>query len=261
MMATLGNGRQACIILEDESFSKNFTLGKGRPQGDPPSPIQYNLAEQILLFKIELSGQIMSVIPQNPVIPPDEIGREMNCETSSADAFADDTTVLTLATFENLQSLKQFLTDFGEISGLFCNIEKSYIMRIGNRQEFNNDIVNLGFTEADSICILGLNIDFNLDYLNNYHNKTIQKVTNIANFWRRFFLSLPGRINIAKTLILSQISYIGCIIKPTQQQLRALSDIYENFVKGNLNISRANLYLPINKGGVGLIDISNFLTA
>ena len=113
MMETLGNNRTACIILEDNSFSKNFNLGKGRPQGDPPSPLQYNLAEQILLFKLELSNELQPLIPvnQNIVFPPQEIGKEMNRETSVADAFADDTSLIILATYKNLpyQILGHFL--------------------------------------------------------------------------------------------------------------------------------------------------------
>ena len=104
-------------------------------------------------------------------------------------------------------------------------------------------------------------IDYDLSILTTYHTLTIQKFNNIVNFWKRFYLSLPGRISIAKTLLLSQISYIGCIISPTREQFRKLSDIYEKFVKGSLNISKEKLYISPSKGGLGLIDIKNFLAA
>jgi hypothetical protein len=44
---TLGNNRKACIILDDGSMSENFQLEVGRSQGNGPSPVEYNLAQQI----------------------------------------------------------------------------------------------------------------------------------------------------------------------------------------------------------------------
>jgi hypothetical protein len=116
MLEVLGNNRQACVILEDSSYTKNFMLGKGRPQGDPPSPIQYNLAEQILLFKIELSPLIRPLITAQDS-PALRLQRRTAPEaaraTSTADAFADDTSVCTLLDYNDLNELKQILSDFG----------------------------------------------------------------------------------------------------------------------------------------------------
>jgi hypothetical protein len=77
---------------------------------------------------------------------------------------------------------------------------------------FENDI-NLAFT--NSIKLLGVDIDNKLQFLNVIHDKTIEKINNTVRFWSRFYLSLPGRINIVKTMCLSQISYVGCIITPS----------------------------------------------
>jgi hypothetical protein len=52
IMATLCNNRTACLIYDDGSYSKNFPLEQGRPQGNGPSPLEYNMGQQILLFKI-----------------------------------------------------------------------------------------------------------------------------------------------------------------------------------------------------------------
>jgi hypothetical protein len=57
----IGENRNACIILDDGSYSKNFDLGRGRAQGDNISPNTFNFGEQILLFKIELDDRIRSI--------------------------------------------------------------------------------------------------------------------------------------------------------------------------------------------------------
>jgi hypothetical protein len=61
MMDTLGTNRNAAIIFEDGTTSDNFDLETGRPQGDGPSTLQYNMGEEILLLKIELDPTIASV--------------------------------------------------------------------------------------------------------------------------------------------------------------------------------------------------------
>jgi hypothetical protein len=58
LMETLGNNRTACIAFEDGSFSAEIDLECGRAQGNTSSPVEYNMDEQILLFKIELCPEI-----------------------------------------------------------------------------------------------------------------------------------------------------------------------------------------------------------
>ena len=63
-LKSICTGRTACIILRQNSHSDNFNLGKGHAQGDSPSPLLYNFAAQILLFKIELDPKIKSIRPR-----------------------------------------------------------------------------------------------------------------------------------------------------------------------------------------------------
>jgi hypothetical protein len=50
ILETLGNNRTACISFDDGTHSAPFDLGCGRAQGNTSSPIEYNSAQQILLF-------------------------------------------------------------------------------------------------------------------------------------------------------------------------------------------------------------------
>ena len=49
-LETIGTGRKASILYEDGSISRDFGLETGRAQGDSPSPLQYNMGEQIVLL-------------------------------------------------------------------------------------------------------------------------------------------------------------------------------------------------------------------
>jgi len=135
MMDTIGTGRTATIMFDDGSLSTEIKLGRCRPQGDAPSPVQYNMAEGILLLKIELDPEIASVY-QHMLAPnftmefnpsrklkaiekeyEEHLSKEKKRNTDKANAFADDTTVATQATVASLTSLKNILADFAKFSG------------------------------------------------------------------------------------------------------------------------------------------------
>ena len=272
MMETLGSGRNACIIFEDNSTSKNFPLGTGRPQGDNTSPLQFNACEQILIFRIELDPRISSIfnhffVPRPALVHAVDpnicrnFRNESQMETSKADVLADDTTTCTVLEFESLSTLKNILSEFGRFSGLKCNVEKSSILQIGNCIPVTEEINSLGFTFVDKFTLLGLDISNNFLQLQQCHDKTVAKIESLVRFWSRFKLSLPGRISISKTLLLSQVNYLGCIIMPTRAQLNAIANIVENFVKGTLPVAKNRYYIPPCQGGLGLINIEDFLIA
>jgi hypothetical protein len=61
MLNTISTGRTASIILEGGELSQPFPLGSGFPQGNAPSPNQFNIGDQILIFKLELCRNIESI--------------------------------------------------------------------------------------------------------------------------------------------------------------------------------------------------------
>ena len=266
MLKTIVSGRSSCIILDDNSYSNHFKIDSGSMQGDSPSPLIFNFNQQIMIFKVELDPAITPVFfnhivprPVFPAIAPFE--HESNRESSKVDAFADDTTTVVEKKIENLRRLKIVLTDFGILSGLKCNFEKTNIMAVGNNRAISQDMMDTGFSFVDSLCLLGLTINFDLSSLENVHNVTITKITNICNFWSRFNLSTPGRINVAKSLLLSQINYIGCIVPPSRQQLAEINNIINRFIVGRSNISIERITLAPAEGGLGMVDLGDFLTA
>jgi hypothetical protein len=136
LMNAIGTGRKACFLWDDSTYSKTFKLKTGRAQGDGPSPLQYNFAEQILLFKLELDPGLQSVlepalnaarIPDPPAWFRPEVGRKIN----KVEALADDTTVVMRCNENSINILKSTLEAFGTLSGLECNLEKTNIMPVG----------------------------------------------------------------------------------------------------------------------------------
>jgi hypothetical protein len=176
------------------------------------------MGESILLMKIELDPRIASVFNHlhapnfsmnfNPPRKLNDIennyvehfSKEKNRNTDKANAFADDTTVATIANYESLSTLKNVLFDFSVFSGLSCNVEKMTITLVGNILPVTQEILNLGFKFVDEFTLLGASISKNRSEIDSCFQQTLDKINSIRDFWTRLKLTLPGRIAVAKTL-------------------------------------------------------------
>jgi hypothetical protein len=214
IMDTIGTGRTASIIYDDGSLSPEFDLETGRPQGDGPSPLQYNMGEEIVLLKIELDPRVRSVFQHNLLprfamdLVPDprrkgididynvHFSQESHRETDKADGFADDNSTATEANIGSLQALKDICSEFSSFSGLQSNAEKTTLLKIGTVANLTEEILQLGFNVVDKVKLLGMDIDRTLSSLNNFFDDVAVKITQMIEHWERFYLSLPGRISI-----------------------------------------------------------------
>jgi len=66
----------------------------------------------------------------------------------------------------------------------------------------------------------------------------VNNINKEINFWLRFRLSLPGRINVAKSMLYSQLNYLGSFLPFDNEQLNSFSVPIINSVKGNLNLEK-----------------------
>ena len=94
-----------------------------------------------------------------------------------------------------------------------------------------------------------MEISNNLNDFGECGKKIADKIKKEANWWNRFNLSLPGRINIAKAMLYSQVNYLGSFLPFTKEQIQEFSNPIENFINGNLWISKRILYTSIKNGG------------
>jgi Reverse transcriptase (RNA-dependent DNA polymerase) len=192
MMETLGTNRQARIILDGNKPSRAFNLGTGRPQGDPKSPLEFNAGEQILIFKIELDPGVKSIygllqVPRNLyTVDPELISQncraECNGETDKVDGFADDVAPVMVLEQESLHNLKLILIDFAGISGLHCNLDKTFVMPIGAARD-TGFVEDLGFKITDKITFLGFIVSNNGLDTTTIFNSLYTKIGKIITMW------------------------------------------------------------------------------
>ena len=265
-LRAIGTGRTARISLGNGRYTDYFPLLRGHAQGDSPSPLLYNFAAQILLFKIELSDGIRRVVP-NPMLPglvkpSDHHLCESNKETGKCDCFADDNSTITMFDFRDLNCLKNILLDFKKISGLSTNIEKSAILRIGNTQgDTPPEITSLGFKISTEIELLGFTVSNDDICTHRNFERVLEKVKSITRFWDRFNLTLSGKLNVYKSLLLSQLTYKATILMPDKNFIDNFNEIAEKFVLKGLSVAKNRLYKRPADGGIGMIDLNKFIIA
>jgi hypothetical protein len=199
--------------------------------------------------------------PPPPDLEDPRFRNESSFETSKCDGFADDNTTGTVFDYISLSTLKKVLDDFALFSGLKCNTEKTVLMQVGTKPDISEEIRSLGFVFSDSIHILGMDIDCELELLDNNFEKTISSLKKTIEFWNRFHLTLPGRINVIKSLLMSQVIYLGSFLMPSADKRKKIQELLDKFALGKMNFAKNRISLPREQGGLGLFDVENFLMA
>ena len=235
-------------------------------QGDSPSPLLYNFVGQILLFKIELNPRIVPACPRKiglvPYEPFDPFEHESNKETSTCECFADDNSTFTRLCYHSLSELKNNMDAFRILSGLSCNIDKTFIMRIGDLSgEISENILSLGFKFVYNVKILGFEVSNSHQWdLNNFHTVT-ENIRKLIQFWSRFRLTLAGKITIYKTLLMPQLNFYATVITPSVQTFETLTVMMNGFVTQGMQIAKSRPYTSPREGGIGLFDLRAFVAS
>ena len=168
-------------------MSRKFKLGRGRPQGDVTSPNTFNSIVQILIFKLELDPGIKKILrPQAGIVnanPSSFFMYKSNRETDKNKSMADDNTTITVLDMASLRTAWQILMDFGKISGLKCNYDKSVIMPTYEVPlNVKREIETLGFLVESKITLLGVEISNKLDNIRAITENIKDKIVHLISF-------------------------------------------------------------------------------
>ena len=201
-----------------------------------------------------------SLTPPEPDLNDPKFRNESAFKTSKTGGFADDNTTGTIFEFDSLNALKNILENFAIFSGLRCNTDKTVVMQVGHKLPITEEIAGLGFNFSDSIHILGMDIDNELINLDQNFDKTVTSLKNLVEYWDRYYLTLPGRINVIKSILFPLVLYLGCFLMPSAAKLKAIQNILDTFAIGSLNFARKRVTMPCDQGGWGLFNVEEFLS-
>ena len=227
------------------------------------SPTIFNIVVEPLLLKIihtkNLKGLNLASEQRPTTVPHKTIEYRAN-------SFADDSTVIIKPEERYLRFLINLINSFTSISGLHANLNKTAVIPVGFRQWDNSQIIapDLGLVWTDSFTLLGYTIDNRLANLNQNISNRIEKIKQLINTWKRRHLSLFGRINVAKGLLVSQLTYQVIVVGAPPPLISQTEELILDFIKGDSKrnwLSKDLICTPKSRFGLGFFYLSHFYSA
>ena len=173
----------------------------GVRQGSPLSPYLFILAAELMSMKIRQSSAVKGI---------SIFEREIKISQ-----FADDTNLLCFD-LSSVEKGLQIAVDFGEISGLRLNLEKTKAMWLGKWSGKKNKPLQLKWVSSPT-RILGIYFSYDEKGNNEMNfNLKINKLQTNLDIWKSRDLTLFGKVMIIKALGVSSLIYSASnIIVPT----------------------------------------------
>jgi hypothetical protein len=255
MVATILKDRKARIIVED-GYSETFMILRGTPQGDRSSPYVFIICIEVLLLKIT----IMQGRGINACNFIKEKVEGINIEAITAEAYADDLTVIFKMMEGSLEVIIGILEEYERSSGLEINKKKTQLMVTGVDTYDEGERLQ-GIEIVGRVNILGITIDRKLNELDENWERGISKKRKLCGYWTTFRLSITGRIMVCKTYIISQIVYLLGSLPLGEDKANEINNVVISFITGtDRAIERRRQFLSAELGGYNMFDIRDLDT-
>ena len=256
---TILNGRVGSIIYNEKTQS-SFSFECGSGQGDSVSASFFNLCQEILLICLSQSQLLERIEISTPI----HNRQTTHYETLKHVSYADDLTDFISASRNNLKNLKIIFNNFYLLSGLRMNLAKTSIVPVAAarlNQDFCDAITEEGFILSNSFTVLGYKIDNQLKELRQNIKTILSKMERISSFWSKFSnITIFGRLALAKTYLISQLSYLSPILSFSQNDFNTFDNVIIDFIKkGSSFYRKDNITKPCHLGGLGMFRTRNFI--
>lgn len=245
-------------ILVNGAPTREFSPGRGLRQGDPLSPLLYNLVGEVLssmLKEAACNGIFRGIQMKN------------TAQQLTHLQFADDTIIFVEDSVESIEGVKKVLQCFQLISGLKINFEKSEILAHKTCRETQLKGAKVLGCQIGSwpMKYLGVPIGFSCKrkvfwepLVKNFKRKLAQ--------WKAESLNQAGRLILVKAVMDNLPIYWLNLHKIPTSVCERLERIRRDFIWGHINAkdnTRRKLHLtkwgnickPKEQGGLGLVPI------
>ncbi|CAL5438187.1 unnamed protein product [Camellia sinensis] len=248
-------------VLVNGSPTEEFSPQRGLRQGDPLSPLLFNLAAEGL-------HKLLSRASQLDLIKGVKVGHNSVLLTHLQ--FADDTLLFCEAQVEEVRKLKRVLRCFEIMSALKINFHKSVVCGVGVSKELLDScaaVLNCK-TKTLPLKYLGMPLGAN-PRMKATWKPVVEKVKSKLAGWKRKMLSFAGRLTLVKSVTSALPVYYLSLFKLPEGVARELEKIQAAFLWGGSASDRKihmvkwkDLSKTVEKGGLGirkLRDVNNCL--
>jgi len=245
-------------IKVNDQLGSYFQTRKGLRQGDPLSPILFNIVVDMLAIMIARAKEATQVEGVIPNLIQDGL---------SILQYADDTIIFMSHDVEKAVNMKLLLTTFEQLSGLKINFHKSEIFCFGkakDHEEFYSQLFG---------CVIGkypfryLGLPMNTRKLNNKDWKVIEeRIEKRLSGWKGKMLSVGGRMVLINSVLSSLPMFMMSFFELPKGVLEKIDCFRSCFYWQNDQHKRKYrlakweiLCQPKDQGGLGIqnLDIQN----
>jgi len=223
-------------------FSDYFYILRGVRQGCPLSAYLFLLIVEIMAINIRANTNIKGI--------------KLKTKEIKISQLADDTTLI-METYESIKHVRTLLTNYGIISGLKTNMDKTQAFMIGKHMKRYKDTEAIKWSDYP-IHTLGIYIckdeTDNIKY--NFAPK-VKLIKTMLNIWKQRNLSLKGKITVLNSLAASQLVYISSTIETPEIILKEIEKIFFDFLWNSKvsKIAKSTIIQNIEDGGLKMIEI------
>jgi len=234
-------------IRINEEVDHSFQTKKELRQGDPLSPILFNLVADmlaILVSRAQNCGQFRGLVP-NLV----EGGLSIL-------QYADDTILLMEDDLEEARNLKLVLVAFEKLSGLKINFHKSELFCFGEAKGKGKEYVELFGCVEGSFPFKYLGIPLLYRKLSNKHWCAIEeRFQKKLSSWKGKLLSSGGRLVLINSVLTSLPMFMMSIFA-IPKGVRKRLDYYRDDHKKKYRLAKWSILCkPRCTGGLGILDL------
>jgi hypothetical protein len=247
------SGGSVAIKVNDD-VGKYFQTKKGLRQGDPLSPVLFNIVADMLAVLIERAkseGQIEGVIPH------------LVDGGLSILQYADDTILFMDHDIDKARNLKLILSAFELFSGLKINFHKSELFCFGEAQDHVTEYSELFGCGQGQFPIRYLGIPIHYRRLTNAEWKLVEERLQIRlSSWKGKLLSLGGRLVLINAVLSNMVLYMISFFQLPRGVLKRLDYFRSRFFwqgdceKRKYRLAKWSvLCRPKDHGGLGIQDL------
>ena len=197
-------GGSICIRMNDEN-STFFKPSKGLRQGDPLSPLLFNLVADVftrMLLRAAKRNLISSLLPQAK--PGGIISLQ----------YSNYTLLFLENNLDKAANLKWLLVCFEQLSSMTINYDKSYLLVLGMDDERTNDFAKVFCCKKSDFPNKYLGVLLHSSKLGREDlQPMIEKIVRRIARWEGILLSYVGRLTVLKSCLASIPIYFLSIIK------------------------------------------------